>query len=162
MNAFLRTSAVLLVLLAAAACASPNASADQPAGGAGSSSPPVTSGPVNPPAAGGPPEAMQPNTTTPDARAVALRPHAFDRVERHGRQLRIHYTTTGKPACSALGRVDVRQGADAVTVTLLTGRLPGTSCGGATPQLAASNVTVVTLDAPIGDRAVRDGAAGSR
>lgn len=105
---------------------------------------------------------MQPNRTTPDPRAVRLRPLAFDRVERHGAQLRVHYTTTGKPGCTILGRVDVEQGADAVTVTLLAGRLPGTKCDGPTPMLAASNVTVVTLERPIGDRAVKDGAAGSR
>jgi hypothetical protein len=102
---------------------------------------------------------MQPNQAKPDARATSLRPVKWDRAEASGRELKIHYTTTGSAACSALGRVQVIETETAVTVTVLVGTLPEAACGGATAQVAAPFVTTVSLQSAVGSRQVRDGAS---
>jgi hypothetical protein len=100
---------------------------------------------------------MQPNQVHPDDRAVGLRPLAWQRVESSGRQLTVHFTTTGRPECATLGRVEVVEAATTVRVTLQVGRLPGADCSGAQPQLAAPSSVVVTLAQPVGGRTVVDG-----
>jgi hypothetical protein len=103
---------------------------------------------------------MRPNAAQPDKRATDLKPVRWSRVgPLAGRQIEVHYTITGRADCAALGRVDVRETAHEVTVTVLLGRLPGADCGGAQAQFAASILTVVTLAEPLGNRKVRDGAA---
>ncbi len=156
----LRLGTALTMLLATGACA-------QVAGGspAGSGSDPgreVTSTALPPPQPGpsvsGAPREPGPNETRPDSRAVDLRPAVWDRIApATGNQVRVHFTTTGRPECAALGRVDIAEAADAVTITLLVGRLPGADCDGAVAQLAAPMVTTVSLKAPLGHRSIRDG-----
>jgi hypothetical protein len=149
--------AALTVLLTTASCARPSET--------GASDPPsdvvstTVSSPSQPDASGLPP-ALRPNVAVPDARVTALKPIRWTRaVAATGRDLQVHYTITGRGDCSALGRVDVAETARDVTVTVLVGRLPGADCDGPQPQLAASVMTVVKLATPLGDRAVRDGAA---
>ena len=96
----------------------------------------------------------------PDSGAVDLQPVRWDRATAGaGRDLDIHYTITGRAECHTLGRVDVAETAQSVTVTLRIGRLPTANCGGPQPMIAMTGVTTVTLGAPLGTRAVRDGAA---
>ena len=147
--------AALAILVTAAACATPTT-----AGSAGGNNPPetgVTSSPVARPPSGTSP-ATRPNEATANAQATALRPTRWDRVVADGRQLTIHYTTTGLAACHTLGRVDVNETPRTITVTLHVGRLPKTDCSGPQPQLAAPTTTVVTLKDPVGSRQIRDGA----
>jgi hypothetical protein len=103
---------------------------------------------------------MHPNQVRPDSHAVDLRPVRWTRVDPAGRELTVYFTTSGRHECGVLGRVDVVETAQAITVTLLVGRLPNVDCGGAQPMLAAANMTVVTLAEPVGHRRVRDGAPG--
>ena len=57
-----------------------------------------------------------------------------------------------------LGRVDLKETADAVTVTLWVGRRPGADCSGPQAGLGFPIVTAVDLHAPLAHRAVHDGA----
>lgn len=146
----LRLGVALGLLFTAAACAGPNA------GTSADPSDQISSTTL--PAPTGPPPTLA-NATQPDRRAVDLRPVRWTRAEGEGgRRLDIHYATTGKGECNILGRVDVAETEQAVTVTVLLGRLPGTDCSGAQPQIAAPAVTVVTLPNSLGTRTVRDGA----
>jgi hypothetical protein len=140
-------------LLTAMACGTPSQGSGGDRGDEISSS--VTPRPT------GLPSAMRPNQVQPDSRAVDLRPVRWNRVDPAGRQLTVHFTTTGRGGCRVLGRVDLVETAQTVTVTLLVGRLPNADCGGAQPQLAAPTTTVVTLGQPLGRRPVRDGAAAA-
>ena len=60
--------------------------------------------------------------------------------------------------CYVLGRVDVAETAEKVTITLWTGQGPGTA-GMACIQMAAYYEVIVQLQAPLGTRPVIDGAA---
>jgi hypothetical protein len=100
------------------------------------------------------------NKASPDPTVVDLRKSRFDRVTAgDGAELVVQYTAGGKADCAKLGRVDVAESDDAVTVTVRLGRLPAAQCGGAQPMIAASFETTVTLKVPLGSRTVRDGAA---
>jgi len=100
------------------------------------------------------------NHAVPDPSVVDLRKTRFDRVTAGtGDELVVQYTAGGKADCAKLGRVDVAESADAVTVTVHLGRLPAAQCGGEQPMIAASFETTVTLKAPLGSRQVRDGAS---
>ena len=149
---FLSLSLVLSGLLVTAACATSAGTGD--AGGAGGQA----SSSVTPKPSGGLPPAMRPNQMQPDSRAVDLKPTRWTNVESSERQLTIFFTTVGRPGCNVLGRVDVEETPQTVTVTVLLGRLPGIDCGGPQPQLAAPATTVVTLREPVGGRRVQDGA----
>lgn len=155
---FIRLSAVITILLTSVSCArSGRPGADEPAPGVISS---TVVGRPHPDASGLPP-AMRPNVATPDARVADLRAVRWDRAAAGaGRALQVHYTISGRGDCAALGRVDVAETPQEVTVTVLLGRLPQADCDGPQPQLAASMQTVVTLAEPLGTRTVRDGAAG--
>jgi hypothetical protein len=139
-----------------AACATPGGGTAGPGQGAVSSGPFPT--PV--PTSGGLPPAMQPTTLQPDPRAVDLRPARWTRTDGTGRHVTVYFTISGRPACSVLGRVEVAETAQTVTVTLLLGRLPDVDCSGPQPMLAAEVTTIVTLNEPLGTRQVRDGAPG--
>jgi hypothetical protein len=100
------------------------------------------------------------NHAVPDPSVVDLRKTRFDRVTAGtGNDLVVQYTAGGKADCAKLGRIDVAETDDAVTVTVQLGRLPAAQCGGAQPMIAASFETTVTLKAPLGSRQVRDGAS---
>jgi hypothetical protein len=151
--------AVLGGLLSASACGTPSRSADNGGSGTIGSTPGGGISSSVTPASGGLPPAMRPNPAQPDSRAVDLKPVRWTSADPAGKEITVNFTTTGRAECNVLGRVDVVETAQAVTVTLLLGRLPNVDCGGAQPQLAASNATVVTLREPVGTRPVRDGAA---
>jgi hypothetical protein len=100
------------------------------------------------------------NRATPDPAAVELRKTRFDQVTAgSGTELVVQYTAAGRPDCAKLGRVDVVESTDAVTVTVLLGQAPGADCGGPQPMIAATFQTTVDLKAPLGARPVRDGAS---
>jgi hypothetical protein len=104
------------------------------------------------------PSAVEPTPllVRPRPGLVQARPRPWDRVEVTGpRTLLVHFTG-GVEACYGLARVDVRYGADAVTVTLFEGRVPGDLyC----IEVAVAKAVRVELDEPLGDREVVDGAA---
>ena len=105
------------------------------------------------------PASMRPNEVTPEA-AVDLHREPWTRVDpiARGRRLRVYATFTGGPPCAVLGRVDVKETADAVTVTLWVGKRPGADCSGPQAGLGFPIVTTVDLKTPLGRRQVRDGA----
>jgi len=104
-----------------------------------------------------PPPSTRPNEVTPEA-AVDLRKVPWTRVEPGPDALRVYATLTGGPPCAVLGRVDVKETADAVTVTLWVGKRPGADCSGPQTGLGYPIATTVDLKAPLGQREVRDGA----
>ncbi len=156
-----RLSLVLGILFAVTACASQRSdsiggSGAANGGAAGSGS--AASSSFLPRPTGGAPN--QDNQAAADSRAVNLRPVKWTRAEAGAeRQLVVRYTATGRAECNLLGRVDVAETANAVTVTVLLGQAPGADCGGAQPMLAAQFVTTVTLRERLGTRAVVDGAS---
>jgi hypothetical protein len=97
---------------------------------------------------------------TPNPSAVDLAPARWNRVQpaADGRSLTVYFTL-GPPPCSVLGRVDTKDAADKVTVTLQVGRLPGADCSGPQPMIAFPQSVVVKLSSPLGNRTVVDGAA---
>jgi len=152
------TIAPLAVLLALAACA-------ENSGGNGNQAEPgapdsgvVSSGPLTP----GPPSSASPspNVVTPEP-AVDLRRTRWTSVEPAdgGREVLVHGTLTGGPPCAVVGRVDVAETPERVTITLWVGRREGADCDGPQPQVGYPFVVRVALDAPLGGRQVRDGAA---
>jgi len=146
---------MLLGLLVLTACA------DAAGSGSGSSDlPPVSSTTVPGPEQQSPPAALQPNRLSPET-ALDLRRQRWTRVvpDAEGRRLEVQATFTGGPPCTVLGRVDVAENADAVTITLWVGRRPNAECGPAQAQLAMPIVTTVELKERLGSRAVHDGAA---
>ena len=145
-----RLTITLGLLCAAAACGTPN-------GGASGNPDGLISSTILPSATLPP---TQPNQAYPDSRAINLRPIKWTRAEAgDGRQLLIHYTSSGRSECNALGRVDITETTNAVTVSVLVGQLPGADCAGVQPMLAAPFATTVTLREPLGTRAVMDGAS---
>jgi hypothetical protein len=92
-----------------------------------------------------------------DERAIDLRPHPWTHYDvMEDNRIRVHYTVTGSLQCNALGRVEIAESADTVTLTLHIGRLPAAGC--AAKVLKATELfTDVELPAPLGGRSVRDG-----
>ena len=159
-----RVGAVLGLALTLAACSSVHsggAAGDTPGG----NRPPSSGGAVGStptlgkPGSTGQPAAMQPNRLVPDDRAVDLRAIRWQHAESSGRLLTVFFTTTGRPECATVGRVEVVESDAAVTVRVLVGRLPGADCTGAQPQQAAPATVVVTLAQQLGGRTVVDGSA---
>jgi hypothetical protein len=66
----------------------------------------------------------------------------------------------GVEDCYGLDRVEVEETATDVTVTVVTGSRPDVA-GRACIEIAELVVTVVTLDAPLGERTLIDGSAGT-
>jgi hypothetical protein len=96
---------------------------------------------------------------TPNPDAVDLRARPFDAatVGDDGRTVTIDFVSGVEP-CYVLGRIDVDEGPNAVRITLFEGHLPSDE-DVACIDLGVSKRTAVTLDAPIGDRSIVDGAA---
>jgi hypothetical protein len=148
----------LAALLAITACA-------QASGGKGGQADPgapnsgmVSSGPL--PSGGASLASPAPNAVSPEP-AVDLRRERWSRVEAVGKgaDVLVHGTLTGGPPCAVLGRVEVAETPKQVTITLWVGRRANAKCDGRQPQMAYPFVTRVALDAPLGNREVRDGAA---
>lgn len=126
----------------------------------GSGVPPSSAGSPRATQPAGPaPRAAAPNAVAPE-RAVDLRPVHWHRAKAvPGRpEVRIEATLHGGPPCTVLGRVDVRETAETVTVTLWTGRRPGARCSDRRKLVGFPIVVTVSLRRPVGDRPVRDGA----
>jgi len=91
------------------------------------------------------------------AGAVELRPRPFESAQPVGeRQLAVRFWG-GVAPCSVIARVDVTETPERVTVTLFGGRDPAPGRV-ACIDLAAFQEVVVDLAAPVGDRAIADGA----
>ena len=91
------------------------------------------------------------------AGAVDLRPRPFESAEPVGeRQLAVRFWG-GVAPCSVIGRVEVTETPERVTVTLFGGRDPAAGRV-ACIDLAAYQEVVVELAAPVGGRAIADGA----
>jgi hypothetical protein len=149
----LAIAAAVLGAVIVASCAG----GDKPDSGAPPSSP--TSAPRSHRAGAAPPSAAA-NAVTPE-HAVDLRPVPWQRAEpiAGGTKLDIHATLTGGPPCTVVGRVDVEETAEVVTITLWTGRRPGARCGEAQRLVGFPITVAVALERPLGRRAVRDGAS---
>lgn len=75
------------------------------------------------------------------------------------RRLRIGFSLPPGPSCKVLGRVELLESADAVSVTLI-GAVNDDPNAGACPEEAQMVVTEVDLAAPVDDRRLLDGSAG--
>lgn len=95
----------------------------------------------------------------PNPDAVGLRARPFDgaSVGDDGRTITIDFVSGVEP-CYVLGRIDVDEGRDAVTITLFEGHID-TGEDVACIDLGVLKRTTVTLDGPVGDRTIVDGAA---
>ena len=100
----------------------------------------------------------QPKRVQPVAGATDLRKQPFQSAAPAGAQSLAVRFWSGVEPCYVLGRVDVGESADKVTITLWTGSGPGTA-GTACIQMAGYYEVVVQLQAPLGGRTVVDGAA---
>jgi hypothetical protein len=100
----------------------------------------------------------QPKRVQPVPGATDLRKQTFQSAAAAGVQSLAVRVWIGVEPCYVLGRVDVTETAERVTVTLWTGSGPG-SAGMACIQMAAYYEVVVQLQAPLGTRTVIDGAA---
>jgi hypothetical protein len=142
-----------LTLLAACAGADGNQSNPQaPASGV------VSSGPI--PMPSGSPAEPTPNLVSPRP-ADNLRPQrwANAQVGAGASQVLIHGTLAGGPPCTVLGRIQLAETQDSVTITLWVGSQKDAMCDEPQPDLGYSFVTQVTLRAPLGSRKIIDGAA---
>jgi hypothetical protein len=144
-----RFAARLLPLLAAACLAGACLAADPDA-------PVAHEAPAVPPGA----EPPQPVLVAPRAGLAGLRPHPFEEATPigDGRTLRVRFWG-GVAPCFVLGRAELLERADAVTVTLFAGSDPARP-DAVCIELAVLMATDVRLSAPLGGRLVRDGAAG--
>ena len=104
------------------------------------------------------PGGSQPKRVEPVPGATNLRKHAFQSAAPAGAQSVAVRFWNGVEPCYVLGRVDVTETAEKVTITLWTGSGPG-AAGMACIQMAAYYEVIVQLQAPLGTRAVVDGAA---
>lgn len=151
---------ILAVLLTAAVACGPGD--DTTASVGAGASPPTTPSPDTPVGTdvppGRPPADLRPARVTVVAGAVDLRPRPFDSAEPiGGRQLAVRFWG-GVAPCSVVGRVDVEETPERVTVTVLVGRDPAQGRV-ACIELAVYQEVVVDLAAPVAGRTVVDGAA---
>ena len=100
----------------------------------------------------------QPKRVQPVAGATDLRRQPFQSAAPAGASSLAVRFWSGVEPCYVLGRVDVSESADKVTVTLWTGSGPGTA-GMACIQMAGYYEVIVQLQGPLGGRTIVDGAA---
>ena len=100
----------------------------------------------------------QPKRVQSVAGATDLRKQPFQSVAPASAQSIAVRFWSGVEPCYVLGRVDVTETADKVTITLWTGTGPG-AAGMACIQMAGYFEVIVQLQAPLGGRTVADGAA---
>jgi hypothetical protein len=112
-----------------------------------------------PPPADAPPPEPAPLVVVPQPGRANVRPQPFESATPIGDETRLDVRFWGGVApCFALDRVEVQEAADSVTVTLFAGSDP------AQPDAMCIEIAVwmaveVPLAAPLGGRAIRDGAA---
>lgn len=100
------------------------------------------------------------NSVTPMPEAVRQEPARWARVDPvpGSASVLVYGTVTGGAPCQVVGRVEVRESASTVVVTVNVGALPGADCSGPQPQVAFPYVVEVALREPLGARVVQDGA----
>ena len=102
------------------------------------------------------PQVVEP---TPGMADVHARPFDTAIVRDDGRTVNVDFTSGVEP-CAVLDHLDVSYGADAVTITLFEGHDP--SAGEvACIEIGVFKRTIVTLDQPLGGRAIVDGATAA-
>ena len=113
------------------------------------------------PCPGDEPPVVHPQIVEPTPGMADVHPIAFGtaKVGDDDRTVTIDFVT-GVAPCSVLDHVDVSYGADTVTITLFEGYDPDAGMV-ACPAIAVFERTIVTLDQPLGDRAIVDGAIGA-
>jgi hypothetical protein len=138
--------ALLLVAVAGAAIAVSTGDPDEP----------VSSGPItdDPDQDDGGPVLVEPRPGMAD---VYARPFDTASVSDDGTSVTIDFVSGVEP-CAVLDRVDVRYGADAVTITLHEGRDPNAG-DVACIEIGVFKRVIVQLDEPLGDREIVDGVA---
>jgi hypothetical protein len=99
-------------------------------------------------------QVVEPN---PDAVDLRARPFDAASVGDDGRTVTIDFVSGVEP-CYVLGRIDVDEGPNAVRITLFEGHLPSDE-DVACIDLGVFKTTTITLDTPLGDREIVDGAA---
>jgi hypothetical protein len=104
---------------------------------------------------------VHPQIVEPTLGMADVHPIAFDKAKAgdDDRTVTIDFVT-GVAPCSVLDHVDVSYGEDAVTITLFEGHDPDAGMV-ACPAIAVFERTIVTLDQPLGGRAIVDGAIGA-
>jgi len=113
------------------------------------------------PCPGDQPPVVHPQIVEPTPGMADVHPIAFDtaRVGHDDRTVTVDFVS-GVAPCSVLDHVDVSYGADAVTIMLFEGHDPDAGMV-ACPAIAMFERTTVTLDQPLGGRAIVDGAIGA-
>jgi hypothetical protein len=107
------------------------------------------------PGTGSPGPSPSPDLLEPRAGLVDLRPHPWDEaVPLRPAELLVTFYG-GVEECYGLDRVEVEERRKTVTITLFTGRVPQAEV---CIEIAVYQGVVVTLDEPVGDRTIRDGA----
>ena len=101
------------------------------------------------------PTVIEPTPGMADLHAL---PFTSVKVDTDGRTVTIDFSI-GVAPCYVLDHVDVAYGADTVTITLYEGHDPAATGQVACIDIAMLARTVVTLDEPLGDRVIVDGAA---
>ncbi|MFC6079569.1 hypothetical protein [Sphaerisporangium aureirubrum] len=109
---------------------------------------------------GSPPATSTPGTKAspvrPEGNTINPRPIPFEQTEpsADGRSLKVYWWSGVEP-CHVLDRVEVKEAAGSVTVTLFEGPSePDAIC----VQIAVRKMTTVDLKAPLDDRRIVDGA----
>ena len=100
-----------------------------------------------------------PQVVVPTPGMADVRPRPFDTATAgvDGTSVTIDFVSGVEP-CYVLDHVEVAYGADDVTITLFEGHDP-TAGDVACIEIGVSKQVIVTLDEPLGDRAIVDGAA---
>lgn len=94
----------------------------------------------------------------PQPGQAGVHPVAWDRAKPNGDVVRVFYWSGVEP-CYVLDHVDVEETRRRVTITLFEGHTD-TDEDVACIEVAVLKYTDVSLDAPVGDRAVKDGTGG--
>ena len=91
------------------------------------------------------------------ARGVDERPLPIECIQEiENRRVRIGLILPGGPSCHLLGRVELVESADAISITLFSA-VDDDPAAGACPEELRQVVTEVDVAAPVGDRALLDG-----
>jgi hypothetical protein len=144
---FLVVVFVLGTALLLGACAERGRAGGPPPPDSSVTSSPVPSGPIREPT---------PVLVTPRPGLVEARPHAWESVDVEDDRTLLIQFYGGVEECYGLDHVDVRYGADEVTVTLYEGQVPGERV---CIDLAMLKSVRVHLDQPLNGRKVVDGSA---
>lgn len=97
----------------------------------------------------------RPRLREPQEGLVDVYPRAFDRHRAKGRELTLFYYS-GVEECYGLDHIEVREDRRTVAVTIFEGRLPSAEV---CTEVAVEARSIVTLEEPLGDRKVVDGAS---